>query len=85
MSNLVRLHQSSVFYQSLIQLVNSVLVPDLNALLTLGKQNDLNLRQLDEQIAYYTVRPLLKGTQFGLVIAGEEGEREGRCIEGTDL
>ena len=69
-SNLVRLHQSTVYYQNLLQLINGVFIPNLKALLTLGKQNEVNLEQLDKQIDHYKVMHLsaLMGFDSGLLV-----------------
>lgn len=49
-SKLIRLQQGSVYVHGLIDLINGVLIPNLNNLLAMKKQNELNLSQLDEEI-----------------------------------
>lgn len=53
--NLIRLQQCCAYCQNVLQLSNTVLLPDLNSLLVMDKQNEVQLRQLDEQIKHYKV------------------------------
>lgn len=78
-SKLVRLQQGSVYVHGLIDLINGVLIPNLNNLLAMKKQNELNLSQLDAEIEKFRASSSTINAE-GLVSASGKNLERGLSI-----